>query len=115
MFDLVKICTDVAGVLTHSARVECFTNLNPMTAQRWPAAMQVLDVLVMTAQMFLNMLRLRVAHITEFDLLVSFNTYVSLPAGVYSKLLQPCMRSCVSLYGSRTSRTKFDVVPIFTT
>ena len=61
-----------AGVLTQSARVECFTNQNPMTAQKWPSAIQVNDVLVMTAQRFLNMLRQGIAQVSQFDLMVSF-------------------------------------------
>ncbi len=60
-----------AGVLTQSARVECFTNQNPMTAQKWPSAIQVNDVLVMSAQRFLNMLKQGIAQVSQFDLMVS--------------------------------------------
>jgi hypothetical protein len=42
-----------------------------MTAQKWPSATQVNDVLVMTAQSFLNMLRPGVAQVSQFDLMVS--------------------------------------------
>ena len=92
----------MAGVLTHSARVECFTNLNPMTAQRCPTAMKVHDVLV----------------------LVSFNNCVSLPAGVCTKSLQPLHEGihgvvCICVLWvhaaeKRISRTKFGLRPIFT-
>ena len=43
-----------------------------MTAQNWPSATQVNDVLVMAAQSFLNMLRPGVAQVSQFDLMVSF-------------------------------------------
>ena len=53
-----------------SVKVECFTSDNQMTAAKWPAALEACDVLVMTPQSLLNMLKAGVVDFNTIDLLV---------------------------------------------
>jgi len=90
-----------AAVFTQSARVECFTNLNPMTAQIWPSAIQVNDVLVMTAQMFVNMLTSGVARVSEFDLMVSAFGLQGCRRSAFSNRQSSSCSSCIQYLNCR--------------
>ena len=59
------------GAKCISGHVQCYAgDGSPMTAEIWPVAIAQSSVMVMTAQILLNMLE-TVASISQFDLMVS--------------------------------------------